>query len=297
MKKIIILKHGGGELANQLWNYISIYAFGLETGVPVRNPSFFEYHYFFNFLKNESWITRITSNMLFRTPRRRNSFINRNQRIKYAQIVWITAKFNQSSVYSSENTENKVTILPPSASLPTRFDNCEKIYLTGWLFRNPKGLEKYAAELRQAFMPKNEIMKKIDAIVSPLREQYENVVGIHIRQADYAEFKNGAYFISQNRVREIVNEYMGKFSLSKNKTVFIIASDGKINESVFDDLNIYISKENSVTDLFLLSKTDVILGSDSSFGAFAAWYGNIRHIIFKKEKMDFENNHSILLQL
>ena len=41
MRKIIILKHGGGELANQLWNYLSVYAFGLERGISVLNPSFF----------------------------------------------------------------------------------------------------------------------------------------------------------------------------------------------------------------------------------------------------------------
>ena len=61
MKKIVILKHGGGELANQLWNYLSIYAFGLEAKVLVKNPSFFEYHSFFKFLPNESLTTRLFS--------------------------------------------------------------------------------------------------------------------------------------------------------------------------------------------------------------------------------------------
>jgi hypothetical protein len=294
MKKLIILKHGGGELANQLWNYLSIYAYGLEIGAPVRNPSFYEYHYFFRFLDNESWVTRFNSLLLFRTPRRRTNWINKNQRLKYAQRAWITAKFNSARIYSSENTENKAVYLPPTAPLPTRFETCDKLYFTGWLFRNPKGLEKYATELRQAFTPKQEVLKKIDDMLSPLRVQYEKVVGIHIRQADYAHFKDGAYFISQSRVREIINEYIQKYSLSQNKTIFIIASDGKIDENIFRGLNILVSKEHAVTDLFLLSKTDVILGSDSSFGAFAAWYGNIRHFIFKKEVMDFNNNYSLL---
>ena len=32
---------------------------------------------------------------------------------------------------------------------------------------------------------------------------------------------------------------------------------------------------------------DVIIGSDSSFGAFAAYYGNIPHIVFNKKSMDW----------
>ena len=48
-----------------------------------------------------------------------------------------------------------------------------------------------------------------------------------------------------------------------------------------------LTQDASVTDLFLLSRTDAIVGSDSSFGAFAAWYGNISHIIAKSGPMDW----------
>jgi hypothetical protein len=297
MRKLIILKHGGGELANQLWNYLSICAYGLEANLPVRNPSFFEYHYFFRFLKDESFITKLVTRLFFRVPRRRSSFITRNERFKYAQRAWLTARFNSSCVYSSENNDNKATYLPPSGSLPQRFERCDKIYFTGWLFRNPKGLSKFGDQLREMFMPTNAVLNTVDSIILPLHQKYQKIIGIHIRQADYKEFKGGKFAISQKRARQIVDEYMAKKSIDAASTVFLIASDGPIDSAVWTGLNIYISKENSVTDLFLLSKTTAILGSDSSFGAFAAWYGNIPHIIFKNEAMDFDNNRSAILQL
>lgn len=305
MKKIVILKHGGGELANQLWNYLSIYAFGLETKVPVKNPSFFEYHSFFNFLPQESLATRLFSHF-FQTPRRRSHIINRWGRAKYAFKSKFISMLNSRCIFSSENTQNKVTYLPPTSPLVDRSTNCDTLYLCGWLFRNPTGIEKFRNELHTTFTPNPKIIKRLDTIMTPLHTGYEKIVGIHIRQADYKEFKDGKFLVSQDRVRTIINEYIHKQSLDINKTLFLITSDGPINKSLYENLNIYVSKENAVVDLFLLSKTDAILGSDSSFGSFASWYGNIPHIIFKNEAMDwqyysektkfFENKYTSLAQ-
>jgi len=305
MKKLVILKHGGGELANQLWNFLSIYAYGLETKTPVQNPSFFEYHSFFNFLPKESLTTRLFSKF-FKTPRRRSHLINRWGRMKYMVRAKCTALIHPSCVISSENTENKALYIPPTQPLPESFTHCDTLYFSGWLFRNPLGLLKFANELHTIFAPRKKIVDKVQSIVSPLRSTYSHVIGIHIRQSDYNNFKNGSFIIKQERVRSIIEEYLSKKALERTKTIFVITSDGPIDSNVFKDLNIYISAENSVTDLFLLSKTDTILGSDSSFGGFASWYGNIPHIIFKNEPIDwlyyadktgfFENKYTLLAQ-
>ena len=57
MKKYVIIKPNCRELANHLWNYLSIYAYGIETGSRVYNPSFFEWHQYFNLNKKELFIT------------------------------------------------------------------------------------------------------------------------------------------------------------------------------------------------------------------------------------------------
>ena len=53
-------------------------------------------------------------------------------------------------------------------------------------------------------------------------------------------------------------------------------------------LNLSVSKKSAVYDLFLLSKTDIILGSNSTFSAFASYYGNIPLVVMQKEKMDWD---------
>jgi len=287
MKKIIIAKHGGGELANQLWNYASVYACGLELGVTVKNPSFYEYHSFFRFLQRESVHTKLRA-IFFRTPQRRSSILSKKVRVMYSIGLKITGVLRKKCTISSQNALNKPLYLPPTMSLPSIFSTCESLYVEGWLTRNPAGLKKWRNEIVDAFKPTEKIGEKVEAFIASLGNAYTKIIGIHIRQSDYKDFKGGAYLIDQKRVREIINEYMKKTGLESSKTAFIIASDGAVDKAAFDGLNIYVSKENAVTDLFILSKTDAILGSDSSFGEFAAWYGDIPHIIFKKEAMDWD---------
>ncbi len=300
MKKIIILKHGGGELANQLWNYISIYAYGLETGAEVQNPSFFEYHPYFKFIEHENFLTRFFSYWFRDSIGRRGSSRNRFWRNAYLAYAHSVQFFVRNSVVSSENEGNQVVYLP--TTLPTK----DTLYFVGWLFRNPAGLKRCRRELVSAFTPNSAIEKKVTDIIGSLRQTHEKIIGVHIRQHDYREFKGGAYFIDQTRVKEIIDEFIQRNSINKNATLFLITSDGPIEGSIFRNLNTYISKEDSVTDLFLLSSTDMIIGSDSSFGAFASWYGNIPHIVMTKNQMDwnyyadkkefFENKYAKMVQ-
>ncbi len=301
MKKIIILKHGGGELANQLWNYASIYAYGLESGRKVENPSFFEYHHSFNFLKHENGLTRFFSSPFSQSSGRRGNRKNVFWRTVYLSYVRIIEILFKNSIISSENERSQVTYLPPTSMLPV-LTQIERGYYLGWLFRNPVGLKKFRREIISAFAPNGKIENRVSEIIMPLRQKYEKIIGIHIRQADYKIFKGGAYFVSQTRAMEIISEYVRKNSIDSKRILFLVTSDGPIDVNVFCDLNVYISKENAITDLFLLSATDLIIGSDSSFGAFAGWYGNIPHLVMENGPIDwtyyadkkeyFENKYS-----
>lgn len=305
MRKIIILKHSQGELANQLWNYASVYACGLESGARVRNPSFFEYHSYFNLLKSESVVTKFFSFWFRKSITRRSGLRNRFWRNVYLWYSGFIRFFVEENIISSENENNHVVYLPPTSAL-AGLDNKVVGYFTGWLFRNPVGLKKFRKELVSAFSPNKTIENKIASIIKPFRQKYDKIIGVHIRQTDYRTFKGGIYFIEQIRAREIMDEFIMKNNTDKDKVLFLITSDGPVDSSFFNDLNIYISKENSVTDLFLLSSTDTIIGSDSSFGAFASWYGNIPHIVMTKNSIDwsyytdkkeyFENKFSKMVQ-
>ncbi|TSD03483.1 MAG: Uncharacterized protein Athens071416_164 [Parcubacteria group bacterium Athens0714_16] len=283
MKKIIVLKHGGGELTNQLWNYISIYAYAKEINAHVINPSFFEYGSNFN-IKCPLILNLLLYKPFANYTKRRSGLKRRIWRNVYKLYIFLIHIFQKGSIVSSINPNNTVYYLPPSIKNNPK-NTKGSLYFEGWLFRNPEGIKKYRKEILEYFKPTPLVEKNIERFLYKNKNKY--LIGVHIRQGDYKTFKNGCFYIEQKRIREIVDEYLNFIKKSPNEIVFIITSDGPIDEKQFAGLQYNISHMGPVEDLFLLSKTKTILGSNSSFGNFASWYGNIPHIIFSKEKTDW----------
>ncbi|MBU3968901.1 alpha-1,2-fucosyltransferase [Patescibacteria group bacterium] len=283
MKKIIILKHGGGELTNQLWNYISIYAYAKEINAQIINPSFFEYGCNFN-IKCSPILNLLLYKPFANYTKRRSGLKRQIWRNMYKLYVFLMRIFQKGSIVSSINSNNTVYYLPPS--IKDHLDTTKNtLYFEGWLFRNPEGIKKYRKEILEYFKPIPKIEKNVEHFLG--KNINKHLVGVHIRQGDYKIFKDGRFYIEQKRVREIMDEYLNFIKKSHSEVVFIITSDGQIDEKQFMGLQYKISHMGPVEDLFLLSKTKTILGSDSSFGNLASYFGDIPHIVFNKEKMDW----------
>ncbi|MEK7621563.1 MAG: alpha-1,2-fucosyltransferase [Patescibacteria group bacterium] len=291
MKKAIILQHGGGELANQLWNYISIYAYCLEQKIECENYSFFEYAHFFDIpsIKNKIFY------FLFFGPfhnyiGRRNSFRTRFFRTLYKTYVFFEYSRKRGSIISSINSNNKPFYLPPTLSgqhfLKTEKEN-KVFYFEGWLFRNPGGIKKYRDAIIHYFIPRESIRYKVKSVIVPLRKRFNHIVGVHLRQEDYATFKNGQYALEHSRMFEVLKEYLKETKKGETETVFVVTSDGDININDFPGLNIFHARGNAAQDLFTLAATDIVIGSDSSFGNLAAYFGNIPHVVITKEPIDW----------
>ncbi|OGF26986.1 hypothetical protein A2331_02715 [Candidatus Falkowbacteria bacterium RIFOXYB2_FULL_34_18] len=307
MKKIIILnKPKGCRLANQLWNYISIYAYSLEIGARCVNFCFYEnkkdqitgvrsydnYYKYFN-IPNHKIISLIVN---------LNTIINRlsqklrplNRYVKYIK--------NKNKIICSG--EEMAFYLEPTKNNSIINNKTTKIYFDGWMFRNPKGIEKYRREIIKYFAPKEKFIKKIESKINKLKSKYNHIVGVHIRKGDYKVFLGGKLYFDDREINKILQEYLKEFNKDKDKTCFLACSDEKINMDKFPGLNIIKNNGNMIEDLFILAKTDIIIGSDSTFGAFASYYGDVPFVVFQKPKMDweyykdkkyyFENKHNTL---
>lgn len=292
MKKVIILKHGGGELANQLWNHASIYAYSLERNRECENHSFFEYAHFFDIprIKNKT-IYSLFFGPFHNFIGRRNSLRTRFFRTLYKAYVFFAYATKRGSIVSSISSTNTAFYLPPSHLTKQRFLDIEKdnevLYFDGWLFRNPDGIRKYRDKIVRYFTPKEPVRRTIDSVIAPLRKRFTHIVGVHIRQGDYATFKNGRYSLETPRVFEVLKEYLKENAIQQEEAAFIITSDGSIDVNDFPDLNIIHVSGNATEDLFTLAATDVIIGSNSSYGNLAAYFGNIPHIVMTKKQIDW----------
>jgi hypothetical protein len=296
MRRVIIIENDGGELANQLWNYASVWAYCLERGWTCENWSFFEYAKYF---AHPSARSRLMRALFFRPLRgyhkrrgaRRAQLL---RRLYKALVVWPVRLLHARRLFSSNAAGRDLVYLPPSDEAPPALRALEEtpgdIYLaqvSGGVFRNPRGLERHRAALVERFAPAPAVAARVRAVLKPARGQYAHVVGVHLRQGDYKTFKGGRFRIAQPRVREILGEYLHEMGWRADETLCIIASDGVIDTHVFEGLTVELAGGTPGEDLFVLAGCDAVVGSDSTFGHFAAWLGDVPHIIMKTEPMDW----------
>ncbi len=296
-KKICILWHNGGRLANQLWLFISVYAYALEKKYSLENHTFFEYSEYFEIPQKNIWV-----NLLFFKPYwvlgkifpKKLSALRRCFFKYYKVYVKLVEKFYKSHlVFAVDDSASKIHYLAPSENVDTQVEafeknNGTKLYLDGWLFRNPVGIEKYRKEITAYFRPKLPLWDRVQKRVVELRGSYKHFVGVHVRQGDYKYLWNGERYFKEVEVSNILHEYLENTGKKNDEVIFAIASDGKIDLTAFKGLNVVLSGFiDPVEDLFFLSEADVIIGSDSTFGAFASYYGNIPFVVFQKNKIDW----------
>lgn len=288
-KTIIILEHNNGRLANQLWNYISIYAYTLEKNYRLNNYCFNTYAEYFNIPIDNFFIKILFYNRFNRgyyLYRRLNLYKLFIKLIKLIlprqQVVYLSSLpfyLSPSNNCSQQQKQILATIENSTA---------KNWFFSGWPFRNPVGLAKYRNEIIEYFKPKNDIQIKTNLILNSLRLKYTHLVGVHIRQDDYVSFDTGNFYFSFSEVRKILDEYLNFIKRNVNETVFVICSDDPIEASYFTGLNIALPNGNAIEDLFTLSKTDIIIGSNSTYGAMASYLGNIPMVVFERPEMDWD---------
>lgn len=197
MKKYVIVKPNCRELANHLWNYLSIYAYGLETGARVYNPSFFEWNRYFNLPRGKIYIGKTLLSLY-------GSYLVRFR----AQCVRLTLGITM--------------FLPPTRPVISE-DSCETIYFIGWHFRNPVGLEKHRDALVALFTPAKSVLKEVEDALAPLRGK--KLIGVHLREEPYNGFPDGRFLVQPSRVRRIVDEYLREKKLNAEEVALVTVSD------------------------------------------------------------------------
>ncbi len=288
---MVILAASGGELANQLWNYISLFAYACERGYHLENPSFFEYGAAFA-IEPPSRLLKWLFFLPFKGyTKRKGTFRRRAWRKVYGWYAAVRARCHRATLVRHPAVAAAPFYLPPSVESQGQLLQAEQasgdLYFDGWLFRNPVGLERYRSQIRAFFQPRVDIRERVEQRVLALREGCGQLVGVHFRQGDYRYWRDGAYALEVTRVREILLEFLTVTGRDPRSTRFVLASDGSVDLASFAGLDVVLSGQDAVTDLYLLAATDVVIGSNSTFGAFAAYYGNIPFIVMRREPMDW----------
>lgn len=284
-KRIIILRQNGGRLGNQLLLFASIYAFCLEYEFECINYSFYNYKNYFQLPSDKfSVFLNLIANLKLYNSHSLHLIVYQI----YKFFTYIFTFFNKGLILKED--PRRLFYLPPSIDKIKSHSNIIKkiisskdkiIYIDGWHFRNPIGMKKYHKKIVNYIKPKNEIVKSVQLFINPLKIKYY-LVGVHIRQGDYKRIEQGKWYFTNKEVAEILKNYLKNERHSSKPILFIICSDEIINMKEFKGLNIKLGSGIIIEDLFTLASCNLIIGSNSTFGSFASYYGNIPFIEFKK---------------
>lgn len=302
IKNVVILQHNGGRLANQLWLLVSVYAYCLDRGYGLQNPSFFEYGAYFSprvaggtvtsiFYTLYYWLRRLCK------PLGLEAVLRFCFRKMYTVSAQLRSSFLPGTIVRSSSggaLPSAVRYLSPTSPADQAFTGFEqgqssRLYVMGWLFRNPVGLERYRKEIEEYIQPRKELWEKAGQYIAAQRTAYKHVIGVHIRQGDYkTQYQNGDLYIPIETAVQAMQEFLVQYNLSAAETCFIICSDGVVDMKKVAWLHVVVSGHDEIVDLCILAETDALLGSNSTFGAFAAYYANKPLIVMTKTGVDWE---------
>ena len=272
MNKINIV-NSPGKMANKLHLYASIYAYCLEKGYECLNYDFKKFYKYYN-------IPPPIFNLKAELIRIEMKVINKIKFLFFLQNIFFPKRIiNGSQEFflppDINNNAKQIQILKLIDK-----NNNRNYYFNGWLFRSHTGIEKYHKEIVQYFKPQKKYTQIVNDFLDKIRNQYKFVVGVHIRRGDYRQWRGGVYFYEFFEVNVILCDLLKNLPFNKNEVVFIICSDESIDKDAFGGLNFISGLGTEITDLYTLAECDLIVGSNSTFNAWAADYGRRPRILF-----------------
>jgi Glycosyl transferase family 11 len=144
-------------------------------------------------------------------------------------------------------------------------------FLLGWQFRNYDLFHKHADAIRHYFRPVQSVQANVERKIAEARSRGECVVGVHIRQGDYATYQNGEFFRPTETYAAVMRRIVDL--LRPRMPCFVITSHVSQDPRHFEGLNWMLADGNLVEDMYLLAQCDLVLAVPSTFSRWACFYG------------------------
>lgn len=148
------------------------------------------------------------------------------------------------------------------------------LLLQGFRIHCPQWVAHQAAGLRQFFMPIETQRQPAETLITQQRQRADVVVGVHIRQGDYAAHLGGRYFYDTTQYAALMRRMQQM--LAPRTVAFVLCTHVPLMNTPFADFTWVPGPGQVLADLHTLSLCDYILGPPSSFSAWAAFHGATR---------------------
>ena len=164
----------------------------------------------------------------------------------------------------------------------THNKNWDKIFhwlgcIKGWSTMNDtRYLAMAKEELVHIFMPKVEITRKTHTLIKEIKQNYDFIVGVHIRHGDYKTWRGGRHYYTFQEFHAFMLQIQKLYS--HNKVAFFISSNEQVDLDIFNGCHCFkFNNEPSgdILDLYTLSTCDIIIGPWSTYSRWASFIGEV----------------------
>ena len=165
-------------------------------------------------------------------------------------------------------------------------------FTKGWqTMHDTHYLQQTKRELQFIFLPRLEICDKAESMVHEIRNNYDFIIGVHIRHGDYKTFYNGIFYYTIEDFHYFMQQIK---DIYKDKRIaFFISSNESFSLEQFEGCNCYrFGKEPSgdILDLYTLSLCDRIIGPWSTFSRWASFIGEVPLCFIKNKEQRLQDN-------
>jgi hypothetical protein len=162
-------------------------------------------------------------------------------------------------------------------------------FTNGWQTRSDyRYLQQAFPTLKLIFRPKEDIIRKANAMIEKLRKDSDLVIGVHIRRGDYAFWQNGRFFYELETYHQLMIKIV---KLYKNYRVsFFISSNEEFSLDIFDNLKCERfgnEPSGAILDLYTLSICDRLIGPFSTYSRWASFIGEVPLCFIESENQQF----------
>ncbi|MDR3560472.1 MAG: hypothetical protein P4N59_03375 [Negativicutes bacterium] len=261
--KTVVIGNKYGQLGNRLFSFANFIGNAIEDNYRVINPFFYEYAPYFENCRN-----RLIVEFPHKSPLSRLLFLK--PLIKKAAML--------------------LSIL---TNLIGDFSVRKRMVINAWT-QDDRNRIKHADKIRSFFRVTQTHAKQISEFIRQSRNEYDILVGIHMRLGDYKTFSGGKFFYTSSQYTTVMKQMLRLFP--DKKIGFIICSNETIDVSEFSGFPVIRGTNHIVEDMYCLAECDYITGPPSTYTMWASFYGKVPlHMLIDIEREITKDCFSVYL--
>ena len=268
LRQMIVVVQSIGQIGNRLTQFSHLIAFACDHDVRIANLAFSRYSEFFEHTHRD---------LFCRYPSRSASWVGKRlQSVCYYVVRMAAALRILKLVPNSCWIERHWTDEDYDLGSPEFIEVAKKykfVFLTGsYQHRYWQNYGAHVEAIREHFRLIPEIAERTSRHVAPIRKAGDVVVGVHVRQGDFADHEGGAFFFTSEDYAGVMLRIESLFPAKK--VVFLVCSNAPQSLNSYRGLRVYFGPGAFIEDLYALALCDYIVGpAISSFCIWASLMG------------------------